>query len=259
MNYPVQLFVPCEADGQLAAALYGESWAMLIGHRQSGKSTTVLAAKRLLKQRDPSINVYHITLADPIPDLAALWKRLHTRLHALNRRRFPMPQPDSLGRIVCTADTFLAMFTPDASASPSEAAAKTPAWLVIDEMSALAGMAGTASFLSNLRVCRDQRANGWLLRSVVLVGTPVVKDLVADLDPSRPAKRLYSPYTVVSVIFPPRTARELCSWWYIVVSAAWLSSCSHRDLELQPALGSKARLHSDSTPVCQWFLAGCLH
>ena len=224
MNYPVQLFVHCEADRQLAAALYGESWAMMIGHRQSGKSTTIAAAMRLLKQWHPNIKVYHITLSDPIPDLAALWESLHIRLHVLDSRRFPMPQPDSLGRVVCTADTFLAMFTPDASASPSEAAAKTSAWLVIDEMNVLAGMAGIGSFLSELRACRDQRGNGWLLRSVVLVGTQVVKDLVADIDPSRPAKRFYAPYDVVSVMFPPRTAWEHCSWCYIVVSAAQSSA-----------------------------------
>ena len=174
-----------ESDQKLANILRDGRWSMLIGHRQSGKTTTGIAARQLLAQQHPLLEVYHITLTSPIVAVDDLWTQIHDRLHSLNPGRFPKRSFNYAERKF----EFEAMFSPSSPQSGKVS-------LILDEAGLLDSMEGLDTFLTVMRMLRDQRPNGFSLHSLVLMGTEALKWAVSP--ESRSGKLLnYSPFSLV--------------------------------------------------------------
>lgn len=161
---------------------------MVVGHRQSGKTTTGIVAAKLLQQQQqtmtgPKVDVYHITLTSPMPTAASLWEQMHKQLHSLNPGRFPMPQEGF------DQYSFALLFSPSTSSDRIG--------LIVDEAGLLYGMEGIDTFLTVMRTLRDQRSNGFTLHSLVLMGTEKLNLAVSPsrTDPLKPLN--YSPFSLV--------------------------------------------------------------
>ena len=190
VNPPFECFVTTPSDAWLAEAMSSGLYCMVVGHREAGKSSTVLAAKDLLEHAGSSVDVYHITLFGTVIIASQLWEQLGNRLHFLNSSRFPLPQPPGPDKHVSFGpEQFFSWFVPQAGRSRVA--------VVIDEAANMENMQDLSDVLSAFSVCRDQRMHGWLLHSLVLVGTERIVSMVANANNS--GARLVSPYTVVRI------------------------------------------------------------
>lgn len=190
VNPPYQCYVTTPSDAELAEAMSSGLYCMLVGHHQAGKSSTVLGAANVLKQAGSSLDVYHISLFGTLTSASQLWQLLGQRLHLLNSSRFPLPQfLSSFKGANLDADYSLSWFMPQAGRSGVA--------LVIDEAAIVENLEELTDVLSDFTVCRDQRMNGWLLHSLVLLGTERIVSMVAKANDS--GGRLLTPYTVVRI------------------------------------------------------------
>ncbi|CAL8465133.1 g4668 [Coccomyxa elongata] len=193
VNPPYECFVTTPSDAELAEAMSSRLYCMLVGHRQAGKSSTALAASDILRHAGSSLDVYHTTLFGTVTSTSQLWQQLGKRLHFLNSSRFPLPQHVSSDKMTgFNAEYFFSWFMPQAGRSRVA--------LVTDEAANMGNMEDLNDMQSALRVCRDQRMNGWLLHSLVLVGTEQIVSMVAKANII--GAQLVAPYTVDKKIYP---------------------------------------------------------
>ncbi|BDA40752.1 hypothetical protein COCOBI_01-4060 [Coccomyxa sp. Obi] len=188
VNPPFECFVETPSDEKLADAMFAGSYCLLVGHRQAGKSSTVIAAEMKLQEGGSSLDIYHVTLFGTLTSESQLWQQLGQRLNYVDSSRFPAPNE----KIGFDAETFFSWFMPKQGRSAVA--------LVIDEAANMANIQDLSAVLSAFRVCRDQKPHGWLLHSLVLVGTERIVSMVVTANSS--GAQLVSPFTVDKNLYP---------------------------------------------------------
>ena len=85
-----QSYVQTETEEQLASNILAGAWCLVLGHRQSGKTSTVLATRRILRTSGPHIQLLHIPLYKAYASSGELWQFLARRIHGMDPLRFPV-------------------------------------------------------------------------------------------------------------------------------------------------------------------------
>ena len=182
-----QGFVETETEQQLASNILGGAWCLLLGHRQSGKSTTVVAAQEILSASEQRIQLEHISLEDEFDSSEEFWCYLADRLHSVDPQRFPLADPAQLA--ANPSKLMWEWFRPGEG--------KTAVAIAIDEAALLVSIQDIGKVMAKFRAFRDAR-NRSQLRSVVLVGTEAVARLMEAANSNASAGN-YSSFSWVSL------------------------------------------------------------
>ena len=181
-------FVETETEQQLACNILAGAWCLVVGHRQSGKSSTVMAANQILNASGQHIQLLHISLQSEYASSGELWHFLARNMHSLDRIRFPLTNPAELA--ARPLDLIWEWCRP--------CEGRTSVALAIDEAALLGSIQDIVQLMAEFRAFRDARQ----LHSLVLVGTERVARLMEAVNSSVSA-RYYSPFTWVSLCMKP--------------------------------------------------------
>ena len=181
----------------LGEYLLGGKFCLVYGHRQSGKTTTILATSRWLQARSASFQIpsfactgfedYIISFSTGIKfsnGVDVFWKSICSKLRIQNQDRFSFTDSSA------SASTFQNFFR----RTPSS----IPIILFIDGASVMVGedQAIIDSFIGMLRELGDRQK--FCMHSVALVGFENIKELLID------PKNTISPFTAEACLTPDR-------------------------------------------------------
>ena len=152
-----QGYVETETEWQLAGDILGGAWCLVVGHKQSGKSSTVAAAKEILRASGEHIQLMHISLQREYASSGEFWHFLADRMHAIDPFRFPLTDPAQLA-----ADPLNLMWEWFYHCEGSTAVA-----IAIDEAARLGSIQDIVVLMAEWRALREAQNQ---LRSVVFVG-----------------------------------------------------------------------------------------
>ena len=179
-----QGYVETATDWQLANSILSGAWCLVLGHKQSGKTSTVAAAQEIVRASGERIQLMHISLQEGYASSGELWHFLADRMHGIDPDRFPLADPAQL-----TTDPLSLMW---GWFRPCEG--RTAVAIAIDEAALLGDIQDIVQVMAELRALREAQNQ---LRSVVFVGTEAVARLMDAVNSNAP--RYYSPTTWVSL------------------------------------------------------------
>lgn len=167
MDVLSQGFVETETEWQLVDCILRGAWCLLVGHRQSGKSSTVQAARQILEASGQQVQLVHTSLEKGHASSGELWHFLADRMHVMDPIRFPLADPAELA-----VKPLSLMWGWFCAREGGKAVA-----LAIDEAALLGSIQDIVEVMAELRALRDAQGVSQL-RCVVLVGTEAVVRLL---------------------------------------------------------------------------------
>ena len=206
-----QGYVETESDWQLASDLLGGAWYLVVGHKQSGKSSTVVAAQEIVRASGEHTQLMHISLQRGYASSGEFWCFLAGRMHAIDPVRFPLADPAQLA--TRPLNLMWGWFRPGEG--------RTAVVIAIDEAARLGSIQDIVVLMAQWRSFRTAGRSNTLLRSAVFVGTEALARLMDRVNSDAPSA--YSPFTWVSVSIEPKLRQLGCA------ELAWPACISRLD------------------------------
>ena len=231
-------YVETETDWRLANSILSGAWCLVLGHEQSGKSSTVAAAQEIVRASGEHIQLLHISLQDGYAGSGELWHYLADRMHGIDPDRFPLADPAQL-----TTDPLSLMWE---WFRPCEG--RTAVAIAIDEAALLGSVQDIVQVMAEFRALREEQNQ---LRSVVFVGTEAVARLMDAV--KRDAPRYYSPFTWVSLSIELELRHLGCA------ELAWPACISdlNKAVLLQLYTAQLGSVHSAAFMLCIYHCGAC--